>query len=139
MRIMNRRELVSRQLHSKWWGLYLLAPLAAFLLFLDGRLRAGAELHEALALGIVAVICGAALVWTERNSDIVEQEGVDARPAELEWRSAGVLVTGPSAPAIAIGRRRAAARSQREQSALRLDQTAIVATPAADSLAVTVE
>jgi hypothetical protein len=106
----------------KWWSLYLLAPLSAGLLYMDGRIHANLKIHEVLAMAVIVVLFGLTFYWTEKHADLMESEGVDARAPEIPFETIGVLITSPSVPPIPVGRPRRAVRSLPDVAALELDQ-----------------
>jgi hypothetical protein len=118
----------------KWWGLYLLAPLSAGLLYLDGDIHANLRMHEFLAMAAVVILCGLALFWTERHADIVESEGVDAwSPADF-YRSSGTFIAGPTVLTIPVGRPRYSASASPRPSNRELHQPDVLPVARADDV-----
>ena len=66
-----RREL-------RWWGLYALIPLMVALIVLDDDAPLTKTWHMILLGAIAVVICMVALIWVEREQELVEREGADA-------------------------------------------------------------
>jgi hypothetical protein len=81
----------------RWCGLFALFPLAIGLIVLDNDARLPETWHLVLLSAIAMLICGLALIWSERNSELIEREGVDARVTyRLFSGSAGTWRTLPA-------------------------------------------
>jgi hypothetical protein len=61
-----------------WGGLFALVPLAVAMIVLDDAAPFSRIWHFVLLGAIVVVICVLAVVWSERNSGLMEREGADA-------------------------------------------------------------
>lgn len=69
--------------HS-WRGIYLIGLLAAGLLGADALAPLSTEWHDIVTVGVVFLLFGLTLYWTETHADLVEAEGIDAQ-ARRRW------------------------------------------------------
>jgi hypothetical protein len=60
--------MVSRNVHPKWWQLYLTFPLLIALFVIDARFRISARGHQVVQIGIVVLIYGLIHLWLKANA-----------------------------------------------------------------------
>jgi hypothetical protein len=58
----------SKDIHPKWWQLYLVFPLLMALFAIDNRLRVSTRTHQVVQIGIVLIVFGLVHVWLKANS-----------------------------------------------------------------------
>jgi hypothetical protein len=121
-----RRKCVRSYGHHKWWTLYILAPVAAALLYFDGHAHASLETHKILTIATIILLCGAALYWTETHSDVIQSEGVDAHSAANFYRTSGIFISGSTTLAIPVGPPRRDASASSRPSTLELNQVRLL-------------
>ena len=84
----------------RWWGLFALAPLTVALIVFDDATRLSETGHLILLAAIAVVICVLAVVWAERNPELMEREGADALICYLPLPGTIEAADGePAAPA----------------------------------------
>jgi hypothetical protein len=62
----------------RWLGLFALIPLTVLLIVLDDAASLTETWHYVLLGVIVVLVCVLALRWSERNPELMENQGVDA-------------------------------------------------------------
>ena len=91
---------MKRRKSPRWWGLYIVAPVAlGLLLVADGATGHGETWHTLVSIGIAVLACGLAWLWSERNADLVGAQGVDAQ-AEGKSLSERGIRPGSLAPSL---------------------------------------
>jgi hypothetical protein len=81
---------IQKKSSSRWWLLYLLAPLAAGLMVLDDELSLPTLWRRLLLIAIVGLVYWLVSRWIAGNERVLEREGVDAKPLTDAFVSANL-------------------------------------------------
>lgn len=82
----------TRNLHPKWWQLYLTLPLLVVLFMGDSRLKISSGGHEAAQIGIVLLVYGLIYLWLKANAKALRY--MDEAP----YRSRATMIRVPVSP-----------------------------------------
>ena len=60
--------MFSRDIHPKWWQLYIILPLLIVFFAVDSRLKISEHGHQAVQIGIILVFYGLIHLWLRANA-----------------------------------------------------------------------